>query len=140
MTESISKVNRRIGIVINYLCLFGVVVFFHIGKSEGWNIVIISVIILFLIGLLISFWINYTKTGLWKMIHSKSESLDERQIQVMHSALKYSYSAFAIITLGCMYYFVIFEGKQINVVLVTGLLYLAHILPASIIAWNERQV
>jgi len=136
----IFRSNRRIGIITNYFCLLVIVILFFIGKSTTWNIVIVGGLIIFLAGLWMSFRITYLKTGFWKMGHTKFENLDEREIQVVHNALKFSYSVFAIITLGCMYYFVIFEGKQINVILVTALLYLAHVLPASIIAWSEREV
>jgi hypothetical protein len=80
----------------------------------------------------------FIKTKYWKMVHTKSKNLDEREMNVVLNALKYSYSIFTILCLVIIYSFAIFEFYPIDVVLAGGLLFLAHILPASIVGWNEK--
>jgi len=72
------------------------------------------------------------------MTHASYEKLDEREMQVVFKAISISYSLFAITTLVIIYIFILSGLGQIDAVLAVCLLYIAHILPASIIAWNEK--
>lgn len=72
------------------------------------------------------------------MVHTSSKNLDEREMQVVLNALRYSYSIFTIVCLLIIYVFAIVEYQPIDVLLAGGLLYLAHSLPAAIVGWNEK--
>lgn len=93
---------------------------------------------------LISFIFGFAKTGLWRMVHAKANELDERQIMVTHESLRYSYGIFSILTL-----LVIFTNELLEEFTIVDLpllpifavlLYLAHTLPAMIIAWTEKEI
>lgn len=72
------------------------------------------------------------------MTHASFKKLDEREMQVVFKATSISYSLFVIVTLVIIYIFILSGLGQIDAVLAVSLLYIAHILPASIIAWNEK--
>jgi len=72
------------------------------------------------------------------MVHTSSKSLDEREMQVVLSAVRYAYGIFAIICLILIYAFAVAEKQAIDVLLAGALLYLAHTLPAAIIGWKEK--
>ena len=88
----------------------------------------------------------HKKTGLWKLTHTKTDSLDERQLQITHNALSQSYSWFTVICLVIMLVHAVFYrlvpglNLVITVPLVGSLIYLAHTLPGSILAWTETEV
>jgi hypothetical protein len=95
---------------------------------------------LFLLILILSFIHVYVKSGLWGLTHKKTEKLDEREIQVVTHAIRISYSIFVIIVILLVYLFAILGMGTIDVVIAAALLYLAHIIPTSILAWNEKEV
>ncbi len=77
---------------------------------------------------------------LWKLTHTSSKKLDERQMLVVNRALSISYSIFVIMVLLIIYAYALVEKGPIDVVLAICLLYLAHTLPAAFIAWTEKEV
>ena len=85
------------------------------------------------------------------MSHTPVRKLDEREIQVIYRSLQYAYGAYAIICL--VYIFVLSLAIRFSLtpltsqghfsfgmVVLFGLIYLSHVLPASIIAWTESAV
>ena len=62
------------------------------------------------------------------------KTLDERQIQVILKATRISYSIFVIVVLILIYGFALIAKGPIDVVIAAYLFYLAHLLPASILA------
>ena len=137
-----SIANRRIWVLINYLSVVLLMMSFYFSKAIGMAAVIITGLALAgLIGI-ISFMVVHINTGLWKLTHSKSDKLDERQILVTHEALRHSYGIFAIISLVVLLALALLEGKYdvTLIVIFAGLLYLAHTLPSSILAWTEKEV
>jgi len=141
-----SKSNRRIGVVINYVSLLMFLAFFYYGKFGEWNIIStvgsgLSTIIFFT-----SLIIVYFKTGLWRLVHTKVDKLDERQLLVTYESLRHSYSIFSIL---CLLVVIAVElisdsmiiGVDIPLMPIFWVLFLlAHTLPASIIAWKEKEV
>jgi len=140
MEQQNFRKQNRYWILLNYLSLIAVLVFFYTGKYFQWPL--FSVI--FEIGsvaiLIISFFRIFIKTKFWRMVHTSSKNLDEREMQVVLYGLKYAYSIFTIICLIIIYVFAIAEYKPIDVLLAGGLLYLAHTLPATIVGWNEKNI
>ena len=72
------------------------------------------------------------------MVHTSSKNLDERELKVVMNALKHAYTIFTIFSLLLIYAFAIADSQPIDVLLAAGLLYLAHILPAAWVGWNEQ--
>ena len=132
------KKQNRMWILLNYLSLIAGLLLFYVVKIYYLPLSYL----LFEIGIftifLISLYQAYIKTNFWKIVHSSSKNLDEREMQAVLMALKYAYSIFTIMCLIIIYAFAIAEYHPIDVVLAGGLLYLAHILPASIVGWNEQ--
>jgi len=141
MQKEIPKSTRKMGIIINYLSLIFIIILIQVGKPYGLNTVFILTGTLgaLIVGV-ISFIYVYWKTRLWRLVHTSFSELDERQIQVVFNSIKYSYSIFCILCLIIIYFNAVIEKTEIHVLTAGSLLYLAHILPASIIAWTEKEV
>lgn len=142
MEHNISRKNRRLGVLLNYMALILAVVIFEIIKYDMGlsNWIGFSLIGVFLLVLIVSFTYTFGITGLWKLTHKKTENLDEREIQVVTNSVKISYSVFTILVIVVIYLFAVFGMGPFDVVIAATLLYLAHILPTSILAWTEKEV
>jgi len=142
MKREISKKNRRIVVIINYLSIFFILVFFYAGINIGWNVLIIAGEIIVIITAVMSFIYLHIRTHLWKLVHTSIEELDERQIQVRYESLRYSYSIFSIISLLVIFYhsLTIRGDVSFGMLILSSLIYLAHTLPSSIIAWTEKKI
>jgi hypothetical protein len=142
MSLTISKSGRRWAVLINYGCLLIFVGMFIIGKYLGWNIAVIVCGLLALIILLLSFAVLHVKTRLWKLVHSNTADLDERELQLTLQSLRQSYIIYATVSLLVIFSLAMLAGRHDStlIIIYAGLLYLAHTLPSTIIAWRERQV
>lgn len=130
--------QNKIWISINYLSLITGILLFYIVKTYNLPLTILWFEIGIIAVLLVSFYKAFITTKFWKMVHTSSKNLDEREMQVVLNALRYAYGIFAIICLIIIYAFAIAENQPIDVVLAGGLLYFAHILPVGIVGWNEK--
>ena len=126
--------RRRYGVVITLLSLLSTAIIFEYWKNGHLNAILKISEFISLIVLVISITITYINTGLWKFTHTSLEKLDEREVALTSKSLRYAYSIFTIIVLILLLSFSIVE-KPINIVLVTSLILLAHLLPASVIIW-----
>ena len=151
MRREVSKPTRRIGVIINYLSLVLFILLFSLGMHRGWRIPIIVGETVALTIVLVSFVYLYVKTRLWKFVHASIEELDERQVHIMHDALRYSYSIFSVVTLSYLLILTLTTrfsidtltpsgSASLGMIILCGLIYIAHTLPASIIAWTEKEV
>jgi len=140
MKQPFSKKKRQMGIVINFSSLILSIILYEIFKSTGFSGLILLSLATLLSACLWSFISVYARTGLWAKTHMKTSKLDEREILVHSNALRISYSIFVVITLLVVYAYALAEKRPIDVVIAGGLLYFAHVLPASIIGWTERDV
>ena len=70
---------------------------------------------------------------------TSDKKLDERELQVTNTGLKYAYAIFTVTALVAIYWHAITE-IQVNGLTAAGLLYLAHILPATVIGWREEDI
>ena len=140
MKNQKSRTQNRVWILLNYSSLIAGMLLFYTVKIYHWSLSFL----LFEIGifaiLLFSLFKAFIITKVWKMVHTSSKNLDEREMQVVLNALRYAYSIFAIICLVIIYAFAISESQPIDVLLAGGLLYLAHTLPAAIVGWNEKNI
>lgn len=133
-----SKQSRRIGVIANFKSIIGIVLLFEIINSGllPKRLLIFELIPVFF--LLCSYIIFFGKTGLWKFTHKPTQMLDEREIQITNRALRFSYIFFTIFSLSLFVVYNVLNIK-INMVLVTSLIYTAHILPAYYISWTEER-
>jgi len=138
MEQKIIISKRRLGVVVTFLTLLGVVFVFEYGVTEQWNNILKIVEIGLIIVFVISFVVTYVKTGLWKFTHKSLDKLDEREVLLTSKSLRYAYGIFTIMVLGLLLSFSVI-GRPINIILVVSLILVAHILPASVIAWTERR-
>ena len=142
-----AKANRRTWVVVNYLCLLIMnVCFYFVFERPDMTHIVDVIGLAAIVVVVISFFRVHTKTGLWKLTHAKTDTLDERQMQITHAALSSSYGWFAVICLVIMlvhavlYRLIPGLNFVITVPLVGSLIYLAHTLPGSILAWTEAEV
>ena len=133
-----TKHTCRLAVLINYFSIIVILALFYIVRLGILKTVFIAFEIIPLIATVLSFRHAFVKTDLWKMTHASYKKLDEREIQVVFKATSISYSLFAIATLVIIYIFILSGLGQIDAVLAVSLLYVAHILPASVIAWSEK--
>ena len=130
--------QNRFWILLHYFSLIAVLVFYYAGKYLHWPIVTVVFEIGFLVILLISFFRVFIKTKFWKMVHTSSKNLDEREILAVLNGLKSSYSIFTVTCLIIIFTFSLIGYHRIDILLASALLLLAHTLPAAIVGWNER--
>ena len=99
---------------------------------------IITVIIAIIL-LSITIFFVYLKTGLWGFTHRVLKKLDEREIILTSKSLRIAYTIFSV---GILILMTItsLTNFSLHMVTIAGLILFAHILPASIIAWNEGEV
>ena len=136
-----SKPRRRAAVVLNYASVVAILVLFAFGQYRGWNTPLAVATIAIAAVAMMSFLMLHVKTHLWWLVHTKADNLDERQIQLTHESLRYSYGIFAIVTLLVLLYLGITHREDsLSIVVFASLLYLAHTLPASVIAWIEKEV
>ena len=133
-----SRNQNRAWILLNYVSLIGGLSLFYTVKIYHWPLSFLLLEIAIFALLLFSLFKAFIITKFWKMVHTSSKNLDEREMQVVLNALKFAYGIFAIICLILIYAFAIAEKQPIDVLLAGGLLYLAHTLPAAIIGWKEK--
>ena len=136
MNSSITK--RRGAVIINYLCLAVILIVFYYVKFLAIQRIYLLSEIIPVIGLIISFKIAFSKSDSWKLAHKSFSMIDEKEMQIVYKAITYSYSIFSILCIALIYIHNLFRFELVDVTLATCLLYFAHMLPASIIAWNEE--
>ena len=137
MRESVEK--RRIGVIFTLLSLCSMLLIFEYYKMEHGNNVILAIEIIPIIIFIASFIITFIKTGLWVFIHKPLKKLDEREIALTSKSLRFAYSIFTVVVLAILLFLAITQ-TQIDVVLVVSFILFAHLLPASYIAWTEKNI
>ena len=138
MKNQNSITQNRVWIILNYLSLVAGMLLFYAVKIYHLPLSFLMFEIGIFAIFLFSLFKAFIQTKFWKIVHTSSKKLDEREFQVVLNALRYAYGIFVIICLVIIYAFAVAEYHPIDVVLAGGLLYLAHTLPAAIIGWNEK--
>jgi len=146
MDAVISQSKRKMWVILNYASLVLVIVMFYWADQTDLTAPVAIAGLASLILLIASFIVVYARTGLWKFVHTKVEKLDERQMLVTYESLRHSYGLFAIV---CLLVFLLAElivhefggGYKLALMpVIAALIYLAHVLPASVLAWTEREI
>jgi len=147
MKSENSRAQRKITVAVNYLCLVVMnVCFYFVWIYRDITHVVGTVGIGALIVVVATFIMAHWQTGLWRLTHAKADVLDERQLQITHNALTHSYSLFTVICLTIMMTQAVVYGLVpglefiLSLPLVVSLIYLAHTLPGSVLAWTETEV
>lgn len=135
MKELKVPVCAYVCIIINYIALIGLNLSFYIlmGESKSPNPLVVSLGLL-----LVTYFTGYIRPDLWKFVHTKFNKLDEREVQILLRALRTGYSIFAIIVVLLLYLFY-FLNEPLNVVFIASLIYLAHVLPASVVSLTYKK-
>ena len=151
MKRKIAGSELKAGVVVNYLCVAMIIVAFLIGVYGGWSAAIAIWLFISLAAGIGTFIRYYMGTGYWRFVHAPPEKLDERQVQVMNDSLRRSYAAFSVISLSYILLLTLSirfsigaeaPGTKVSLgmIILVGLIYLAHTLPAAIIAWTGREM
>jgi len=127
-------------IIICYFSLIIMLSLFYTGKLLDWPLSVLVMEIITIVILILSFLNAFIKNNLWRMVHAADKYLDERELQIVLRALRFSYSIFTITTLVIIYGFAIAKKGPIDVLLAGALVLFAHTLPAAVIGWRERVV
>ena len=143
MMNSQSFKKRKMLIAINLIALLFMIAFFEIFKdllkSSERLPLLGGIMVVFLLIIVSTYYAGFYKTRLWQLIHISSSKLDEREIQVINTGLKYAYAIFIITTLVLIYGHTII-GIPMNAITAIALVYLAHIMPAAVIGWREKDI
>ncbi len=132
------KHKRRAIVILNYLSIILILIIFYLIKLLGINKIYLLFELLPMVVLIMSFKSAFLNTNFWKMTHTSSKNLDERELQVVYKATTFSYTIFTIACLIIIYTFNLIGLGSIDVVLAVCLLYFAHTLPAAIISFTEK--
>jgi len=140
MEKLMSKTNRRLAVVVNYGAILLFLACFYLAGSIGWNVPVAASVVTAILVALITFFSLHVRTKLWKLVHTKVEQLDERELQVTHESLRYAYGIFTVVSLLVLLVIALStpQWDSLLILIFASLLYLAHTLPSSVIAWREK--
>ena len=136
MSNSKIKSNLRIPIVSNLAAIMYIIIRWELNplaRTSTWFLITVG---LALFILLLTYYICFWRTGLWKYTHEKVDKLDERELAENNSALRFSYSVFSILVLTMMLIYVLAE-VTISIIPVVLLIYLAHVLPGVYLGFRK---
>lgn len=147
MVQQKTQARRRNLVVANYLSLIVMnVCFYFVYQDREASHLVDAVGILAFLLVIVTFILVHLKSGLWKLTHTATERLDERELQITHNTLGRAYGGFTAICLTIMMaHAVLFSlvpdlDFVITMPLVVSLIYLSHTLTGSILAWTEHEV
>lgn len=135
MENPISEKLRKTLVIINYMGLFLILGGFEF-RIEFSNYLFQSLMAAGILMLSISFYLVYYKTGIWSFSHKPFKLLDEREVQVSANATRFAYAIFTVTMLVLVYLYALAE-MSFSVVFAACMIYFAHIIPASVIAWVQ---
>lgn len=134
-----TRLNRRLGVVLTISSLIIFMMLFEYGKFANWTAYSIILEVFLVVVFIVSFIYTFIKTGLWSFIHQPLWKFDEREMELTGRSLRYAYSVFSVLVLLVLMYFSLTE-TSISMLLVAVFIFFAHLLPASIIAWMEKDI
>jgi hypothetical protein len=126
--------QKKLWVIVNYLSIALLLVLFYNSQIFSYNKLLLLLFIIPAGSLLLSFIVLYWRTGLWKITHTKYLPENVDYIRRYYIITRISYIIFTIMIISLLFYFSICD-KRVDVLLSACLLYIAHILPASIMVW-----
>lgn len=130
--------HAKLGVILTFLSLIGMVWIFEWSSAHVWTPFIIIAEFILAIIFIVGFIIGAVKTGSWKFTHKTTKNLTEQEAVIANSALRLGYSIFSIFVLLLLLIFAL-TNKTVSIVLAVALILLAHLIPVSIIAWKTKQ-
>jgi hypothetical protein len=109
MKIKMPKSERRMWIIINFLSLIIIVAIFEFIKSGFLTQKHLLFEIVPIALLVITNIILFGKTKIMRFTHKSYDKLDEREAQLSNRSLRFSYSFFAILSLGLLYTYNLWE-------------------------------
>jgi len=142
MKPALSRPKRQLAVIVNYAFVVLFLLFFYLGIRDSWTVPVIAGLGVSVLAALVSFIIVHINTRLWRLVHGRAEELDERQLMVTHESLRFSYGIFTVVSLAVLLVIALFGGwrDSMLILIFASLLYLAHTLPAAILAWREKEI
>jgi hypothetical protein len=137
--DRINFKNTLRWMIIHYISL-GILIFLF--YKPGFAVVKKYTLLLYLlplVPLIISFREVYWKTGFWVLTHKTRLPQDKDQLKRYYIVSRESYVVFTIAVIILLFLFSV-TGIQIDVFMSASILYLAHILPASLMVLNKNYV
>ncbi len=131
--------------VTNYAALLIMnIAFYFVYRDRSTSHIYDAAGLASLIAVAVTFIPLHWKSGIWKLTHTKSKDLDERELSLTHWALSESYGWFAVICLVIM--LALSLSSRLNICpqytismpLVASLIYFSHTLPGTMIAWKKK--
>ena len=137
-----SAAKRRLAVITNYGFLLLTLAMGLAARSLGWTLSTIVCFWLSVVVVLVTFYPLHIRTGLWRLAHTRVDRMDEREIHQTLGALRHAYIVFSISALTVILIALILDlgGQSTQLVIFWVLLYLAHSLPSSILAWTATRV
>ncbi len=139
-----TKQQRRTGVIVNHAALGLMLAVWYGGPVAGWSEVVRGVAALIpLVVVGVGYYRIHLATGLWRLVHARLEDLDERQVEMTMLAARFSYAVFSVLCLLALFGAAVAGNHGVvpfDAILPAGLLYLAHTLPSSYLAWVEEVV
>lgn len=129
----------RSGILSTLLSLSCIAIIFEYCQIHGWSWIFTITEIVLLIVFISSFGFSFANSGLWAFSHKSLKKLDEREIALVSKALRRAYSIFTVIILIYLLLVSLLE-IPVSMVVVASLIFMAHLMPASLIGWSEKEI
>jgi len=139
MNNTLSLKNRKWLISINLITLCATIIFYELFVRTNRTVFLGGILAALLLLIIVTYYYGFYKTRLWHLVHVSDKELDERELQVTNTGLKYAYAIFTVSALVVVWWHNIAE-THVNGLTAAGLLYLAHILPATVIGWREEDI
>lgn len=151
MSKMMSLSARRSGVIVNYASAIFLAATFCLGEYTYWTGPLVLVALLALATVASSCYVTLIRTELWRLSHTRFDKLDEREAQVTHMSLRHSYTIFTGLCLTLIAFMVLSVRFSVFTLTWRGhysfglatlifLQYLVQTLPASILAWTEKEV
>lgn len=144
--DGMSRPRRRLALILNLGALLAILICIASAERFGPRPLLLTGVAAALALLIVSFRGLFWKTGLWHITHAPVEKLDERQVQITHEALRRSYAIFTVLSLSIFLVHTVLDERSVFfnrlslMPVIAALIYLAHILPGSVLAWMEKEV
>jgi len=146
----IEQSKRRTLIVMNYIALVLFILCFVWATNTHGNVLAIILAALTFAALIGTAFYLYYKTGYMFLANARNRQLlDERQSKERMQAVATSYAIYGVYSIIALAFFTWFLNENgrtripvldIDQAIFTLAIYLVNILPASIIAWTERDL
>ena len=139
MEASKANFKVKLGIVLSFLSLIGIVLVFEYCSAQGWTTFLKAVELAIIVLFFVSFYLSFIKTGLWRFTHKSLARLDERELIIINRSLRYGYAFYSIFVLSLLLLIALLN-LNISIVLAVAMIIFSHLVPASIIGYSEKYI